>query len=305
MGKCHISCETCIKGPDDISNNCQNCNENFELNEENNCFYKFNYYFNKTINKIIYLLSNEFCPDILPYEIISTKECVENCEIIDFINKKCKINSFSENNGNSITDNLRKIVNYINDSNFDIIIDGNNIIYEIKSSEIKIDYNNISLIDFGECEKILKEHYSLNYLIIFKTDIKVNDSYPTKVDYEIYSPKTKQKLELSLCENTKIDIYVPTSLDNYTYDLYNSANKYGYDIFNENNSFYKDLCTPFTSQDGTDILLYDRQIHYYNNSIPLCESNCVYQSFDNTNKKAKCQCQIKNLSPPKEYLSKK
>ncbi len=300
LGKCHISCETCIKGPDDISNNCQNCNENFELNEENNCFYKFNYYFNKTINKIIYLLSNEFCPDILPYEIISTKECVENCEIIDFINKKCKINSFSENNGNSITDNLRKIVNYINDSNFDIIIDGNNIIYEIKSSEIKIDYNNISLIDFGECEKILKEHYSLNYLIIFKTDIKVNDSYPTKVDYEIYSPKTKQKLELSLCENTKIDIYVPTSLDNYTYDLYNSANKYGYDIFNENNSFYKDLCTPFTSQDGTDILLYDRQIHYYNNSIPLCESNCVYQSFDNTNKKAKCQCQIK-----KEFVSTK
>ena len=82
----------------------------------------------------------------------------------------------------------------------------------------------------------------MNYLLIFKTDIKLNDSYPTRVEYEIYSPETKRILNLSLCEKAQIDIYVPTSLDNSIYDLYNSANKYGYDIFNENSSFYKDLC---------------------------------------------------------------
>ena len=141
LGKCHISCKSCIKGSDNYSSNCQTCNENFELNEDNNCFYKYNYYFNETINQIIYLLSNELCPDILPYEIVSTKECVENCEIEEFINKKCKINSFSENNLESITENLRKIINYINDSNTNIIINGNNIIYEIKSSNVKTDYD--------------------------------------------------------------------------------------------------------------------------------------------------------------------
>ena len=220
-----------------------------------------------------------------------------------FINRKCKINSFSENNIKEITENLRKIINYTNSSDTDVIIDGNNIIYEITTSEVKNDYNNISLIDLGECEKILKQYYKLNYLLIFKTDIKLNDSYPTKVEYEIYSPETKRILNLSLCQNTQIDIYVPTSLDNSIYDLYSSANKYGYDIFNENSSFYNDLCTPFTSQEGTDILLYDRKIVYYNDSIPLCESNCVYQSFNDTNKKAKCQCQVKEEYVPTKKIS--
>ena len=303
IDECHISCETCNNGPIGISNNCLTCFENFELNEDKNCIYKYNFFFNETINQIIYLLSNEFCPDILPYEIVITRECVKNCETEEFINRKCKINSFSENNIKEITENLRKIINYTNSSDTDVIIDGNNIIYEITTSEVKNDYNNISLIDLGECEKILKQYYKLNYLLIFKTDIKLNDSYPTKVEYEIYSPETKRILNLSLCENTQIDIYAPTSLDNSIYDLYNSANKYGYDIFNGNSSFYNDLCTPFTSQEGTDILLYDRKIVYYNDSIPLCESNCVYQSFNDTNKKAKCQCQVKEEYVPTKKIS--
>ena len=290
--KCHISCEKCEKGPDAISNNCLTCHENFELNKISNCLYKYNYFFNETIDEIIYLLANQFCPEILPYEIIETKECVKNCEIDEFIDKKCKINYISENNLKSITDNLRKIIYKSNNSNYDVIIDGNNIIYEITTSEVKNDYNNISSIDFGECGKILKNHYSINYLIIFKSDIKMNDLYPIKVEYEVYSPEKKQKLNLSLCENNKIDIYIPTSLDNYTNELYESISKYGYDIFNENSSFYKDLCTPFTTEEGTDILLYDRQFIYHND-IPLCESNCIYKFYNSTNKKAKCQCQIK------------
>ena len=291
--KCHISCEKCEKGPEGNTNNCLACHENFELNKDKNCLYKYNYFFNETIDEIIYLLANQFCPEVLPYEITETKECVKNCEIDEFIDKICKINYISENNLKSITDNLRKIIYKSDNSDYDVIIDGNNIIYEVTTSEVKNDYNNVSSIDFGECGKILKKHYSINYLLIFKSDIKMNDLYPTKVEYEVYSPETKQKLNLSLCENNKIDIYVPTSLDNYTSDLYDSINQYGYDIFNENNSFYRDLCTPFTTEEGTDILLYDRQSVYYND-IPLCESNCVYKYYNSTNKKAKCECQIKS-----------
>ena len=289
--KCHISCEKCEKGPDGNSNNCLTCHVNFELKKDNNCLYKYNFFFNETLDEIIYLLANQYCPEILPYEIIETKECVNNCEIDEFIDKKCTINYISENNLKSITDNLRKIIYKSDNSDYDVIIDGNNIIYEITTSEVKNDYNNISSIDFGECGKILKSHYSINYLLIFKSDIKVKDLYPTKVEYEVYSPETKQKLNLTLCENNKIDIYVPTSLDNYTNDLYESLSKYGYDIFDENNSFYKDICTPFTTEEGTDILLYDRQL--YHNDIPLCENNCVYKFYNSTNKKAKCECQIK------------
>ena len=61
-------------------------------------------------------------------------------------------------------------------------------------------------------------------------------------------------------------------------------------MFNENSSFYKDKCTPFTTENGTDILLNDRQNTYYNENIDLCENTCVYVNYNSTTKRAKCQC---------------
>ena len=93
-------------------------------------------------------------------------------------------------------------------------------------------------------------------------DAKLNESYPTVVEYEVYSPVTKEKLNLSLCKNTEIDVYVPINLDNQQNDLYEGMSKNGIDILNENNSFYNDICTPFTSNDGTDMTLSDRQKNF-------------------------------------------
>ena len=293
--KCHQSCKTCEKGPgNNNNNNCLSCFENYELNNKNNCVYKYNYYYDKTIEAIIYLLANQLCPEKLPYEVVETKECVETCSNEEFMNNKCKVNYFSENNMDLITNKLRNIVKEINNSTCDVIIDGNNIIYEITTTKANNDHHNISSINFGECETILKEHYTLDYLLVFKMDVKLNDSYMTYVDYEVYSPVDKTKLNLSLCDKTQIEVFVPINLDNYTNNLYNSINQYGFDIFDKNNSFYNDICTPFTSDDGTDMLLSDRQTNYYNESLTLCETSCIYQSYNITNGKAKCQCQVKS-----------
>ena len=291
--KCHINCQSCVKGSDKNNNNCLTCKDNFEL-KNSNCLYKYNYYFNNECEEIIYLLVNQLCPEKLPYEIIKTKECVESCTNEEFINKICKVNYYSENNINIITNKLKSIINETTNSSYDVIIDGNNIIYEITTTSVNNDHYNLSSIDFGECENILKRHYSIDYLLVFKIDIKLNDSYPTIIEYEVYSPVTKQKLDLSLCENNQINIYVPIYLDNYTNNLYNYMNQYGYDILNENNSFYNDICTTFSSDDGTDIILSDRRNDYYNKNITLCENGCTYIFYNNTNGKAKCQCQIKS-----------
>ena len=56
------------------------------------------------------MLADELCPDKLPYEIVETKECVESCTNNELINKKCKINSFSDNNINLITNKLKNII---------------------------------------------------------------------------------------------------------------------------------------------------------------------------------------------------
>ena len=294
LEKCHISCKTCERGPDNNSNNCLSCNQKFELNSNNNCLYKYNYYYDHTIEEIIYLLQNQLCPEKLPYEIIKTKECVETCTNEEFITKICKINYFSENNIDLITNKLRSIINETTNSNYDVIVDGNNIIYEITSTTANNEHNNISSINFGECETILKKHYSLDYLLVFKMDIKLNDSYPTFVDYEVYSPETKKKLDLSLCANTQIEVYVPINLNNSTNNLYKSMDQYGFDILDKDNSFYNDICTPFTSNDGTDMVLSDRQTNYFNENITLCENNCVYKFYNSTSGKAKCECPIKN-----------
>ena len=294
LGKCYFTCQSCTTGPEKNNNNCLTCKDNFELNQNNNCIYKYNFYWNSTINQIIFLLENEFCPEKLPYEKMETKQCVESCTNEEFINKICIINHYSENNINLITEQLRNIIYEVTGSKYDVIIDGNNIIYEITTTSTNNEYHNISLIDFGECEKILKEHYSIEYLIVFKRDVKLNDSYPLIVEYEVYSPETKEKLNLSLCENKNIDIYIPLFLDNYTYNLYNSMNEFGIDILNENNSFYNDICTPFSTDEGTDITLSDRQKTYYNENITLCENNCKYIYYNSSNGKAKCQCILKN-----------
>ena len=294
LGKCHVSCQSCEKGPEEDNNNCISCKENFELNDNNNCLYKYNYYFDDAINEIIYLLADELCPEKLPYEKVETKECVESCTNEELINKKCIVNYFSENNINLISDKVKTLIKDVTDSDYDVIVDGNNIIYEITSSSSNHDYNNVSKIDFGECENILKKYYSIDYLLIFKMDVKLNDSCPTVVEYEVYSPETKEQLNLSLCENSQIDVYVPVNLDDNTLYLYSEINQFGYDILDKENSFYNDICSPFTSNDGTDIILSDRQNTYYNNSLVLCESSCTYKFYNISNGKAKCQCQIKN-----------
>ena len=301
LGKCHISCESCDKGPEVGKTNCLTCNENFELNN-NSCLYKYNYYFDIN-SEIIYLMKDQLCPEILPYELVKSKECVEDCDNEELINKLCIINSFTGNNFDLISNRIKKFVGLSNTTDYDVIIDGNNIIYEVTTTTTSNNYYNISSIDFGECENILKKHYNIDYLIVFKMDIKLNNSYSTVVQYEVYSPDKKQLLNLSLCDNSQIDLLVPVYLDEETNNLYDSISKEGYDMFDGNSSFYKDICTPFTTDDGTDILLYDRQNTYYNENIVLCENTCVYVNYNTTTKRAKCQCKVKKVISKVETVS--
>ena len=301
LGKCHISCESCNKGPENGNNNCLTCNKNFEL-KKNKCLYKYNYYYNSN-KEIIYLLKDQLCPEILPYEIVESKECVEYCDDEELMNKLCIINDFTGNNYNIITDRVKNFVNSSNNIDYDVIIDGNNVFYEVTTTATSNNYYNISSIDFGDCESILKKHYKIDYLIVFKMDVKLNNSYSTVVQYEVYSPDKKELLNLSLCNRSQIELLVPVYIDEETNNKFDFISKEGYDMFNENSSFYKDICTPFTTEDGTDILLYDRHNTYYNENIVLCEDSCVYVNYNTTTRRAKCQCQVKKEMNKKEIIS--
>ena len=66
--------------------------------------------------------------------------------------------------------------------------------------------------------------------------------------------------------------------------------KEGYDMFNINDPFYQDICTPFDSPNGTDILLIDRINYIYNNDDTQCQSNCFFSNYYVESEYIQCSC---------------
>ena len=95
----------------------------------------------------------------------------------------------------------------------------------------------------------------------------------TYVQYEIYHPYSLIKLNMDYCKNVSIIINTPLSLNEETLALYDSLNKSGYNLFDANDSFYTDICTEYTSENGTDVILNDRhdEIYSSNANISLCQ----------------------------------
>ena len=183
----------------------------------------------------------------------------------------------------------------------DIVLKSDNYTFVITTTENQNNKNHNSensIIDLGECEKIIKRNISdeddPTPLIILKIDIKKDEYKSTGVEYEVYDPYTKKKINLDICSNTQITIIAPIGLSSDEYNLYDDLKQYGYDLFDANDSFYQDICTPYTSLNGTDIIIIDRKIYYYNKDIVLCEKACTYDKVNSKNKKVVCQCSVKN-----------
>jgi len=126
-----------------------------------------------------------------------------------------------------------------------------------------------------------------------KTDIKSEKYKSTYVQYEIYTPN-KTKVDLKVCQNTSIYINIPIQLSQEIESLYISLNKSGYNLFNSKDSFYNDICSPYTSEDGIDIPILDRQREIYNNmkDYSICQNNCIFLYYNSTIKKSKCDCKV-------------
>jgi len=180
------------------------------------------------------------------------------------------------------------------------IIKTKNVIFQV--STIEEQQNNedqkASSIEFDECEKIIREKYNISNqykLIMLKLDILSDDLSSRYVQYEIYDPITLRHIPLDICENVSIIINTPNNLTEYTESLYKSLNKSGYNLFDINDPFYKDFCTPYTTENGTDITLLDRQNLFYENNKDnfLCQSDCMFLYYNETSKKSKCSCNVK------------
>ena len=155
----------------------------------------------------------------------------------------------------------------------------------------------LSKIDLGECENLLKNHYHIEKtesLIIMKYEKITSISSERSLQYEVYEPNNRTKLNLSICDNTTIDLYVPIVLSEKLENLYNDMKDQGYDLFNIDDPFYQDICTPYKSPNGTDVSLSDRVNYYYNNGETLCQSNCKFSNYSMETQLLKCECDVSN-----------
>ena len=157
---------------------------------------------------------------------------------------------------------------------------------------------NTTIIELGYCEINVKEYNDIplnSSLILLKYENKANSTSEKNIQYEIYDPNTYEKLDLSVCEDD-INIYIPITLQQESQILFNEVKKQDYDLLNLNGKFYKDVCTPFTSDKNTDILLNDRINYYYSKIVKevTCPQNCNLLLYMEQNNYLKCQCEINN-----------
>ena len=224
----------------------------------------------------------------MPDEISNISKC-SNDEILskkfDFKLSNEQIQSFYDDIKNNINVNSSKIILT------------KNAIFQISSlRKQKNEENlNISSIDLGECEKILKNTSGLldnEDLIIYKIDLKNEDETMTYIQYEIYNPRTLELISLDPCKNISITIDVPISLNENTQSIYNSLNQLGYNLFDLTDDFYNDICSTYTTENGTDLTLADRKnlIYDSNGKITMCQEGCNFQLYNLTTKKSQCDC---------------
>ena len=92
-----------------------------------------------------------------------------------------------------------------------------------------------------------------------------------KVEYDIYSKLSGTKLEklnISICDNSKISLLIPLII---TENL---------DILDSKSEYYNDICYTTTSESGTDITLKDRKNEYIDCNKMICQDNCEFSGYN-------------------------
>ena len=151
--------------------------------------------------------------------------------------------------------------------------------------------NNVTTIDLGDCEGLLKKLYNLSEndtLYMKKIDVVQKGMKTPKVEYDIYS-KLKGpnlvKLNLTICENSEISLSIPISISE---DL---------DKLNSSSGYYNDLCYTTTSESGAYIPLNDRKKEFVDNNQTICQDDCYFSEYNKDIQKANCSCRAKEASP--------
>ena len=227
----------------------------------------------------------------------ATKKCILKCALFQIDSKTYILNS--KNVGikdveaeQKMVDHIKKeMINYSDFFEIDkkeyIIIQGVKTNLTITKSKIN-SQSGKSNIDLGKCETELKTIYNISdneSLYILKMDVEQDKYKIPKIQYEVYyslNNETKlTQLNLSICENIDMDLYLHVGLNG------------NLDQYIPGSDFYNDICTTFTSENGTDLTISGRKKYYITNKLAICEENCIFVRYDRTGDNIICPCKVK------------
>ena len=203
--------------------------------------------------------------------------------------EKINIENYSQ-----IIDETQLISESVQNLNFSKIIsefDGNSFLFNDNKKTYQISYlknqmQNLSVVNLGYCEDIIKEENRITEdLIIFKTEYSFPEFQIPIIEFEIYD-KQGNKLSLDSCSNTSINYEIPVTI--------NENEIYKYD---PNSFYYNDKCHPVESDKNTDMTIYDRKNEFNEHYLSLCQTDCSFKGYNTSTKKAICKCSIKTELP--------
>ena len=242
--------------------------------------------------------------DITEKNIIENSDTIKEFSLENFIKNSEQTNTGDINQKDEIIKNIKYnlingnldylLQNVAGGEKQDLLAVDNDLIYQITTTENQKsnEYTNISTINLGECEKTLRDIYKIKddlSLIILKVDYYMDGLLIPVIGYEVYHPENKSQLDLNYCKDDTIKLNIPVSI--------NEEKEYKHD---PKSDYYNDECSAYTTDNGTDILLNDRQNEYITNNYSLCEENCTYSGYEKNTKKAVCECETK---PKIMYIS--
>ena len=306
---CYYTCKSCNQTGNKVIHSCLVCEDNYSIVYENNnylnCYENCSYYHYFDYEYIYYCTPDNNCPIEYPKLNEDKLECIKN----DFNNllenlgiiKNNKLKKMSKEEEVKYYDNIIAIIEEGLASNYDTskLDDGQDEYITLEKLTISITTvenqknninSNMTRIDLGECETLLRNEYNISSnetLFMKKIDIVQEGMKIPKVEYDVYCKlfgKNLIKLNLTVCQKSKISILIPIEISEHL------------DIFNSSSGYYNDICYTKTSKGGTDISLKDRQKEFINDDKIVCQEDCDFSEYNYETLLAKCSCKVKKSS---------
>ena len=275
----------------------------FKLGDESFYIYKHKYCLIIFYNKKIFLVSNKI-------------DCINICK--NWNKDECELKKYERfskmprEEYDNLVDNAYEYDEIKSNVNIILNVPEKNLYFHL-TNYVSPPPKNLSYIDISQYENIIKKYFNTN-ILLFKVDIKREDTKSTQVEYQFYNPNSiDEKINLANIlskrrlddgnytnnENQKnvIQIKIDLPVDWTKEELEKIDYLYSQNInaFNSSSDFYIDNCNQFTSSEGNDVFLKERKKEYYPD-IPFCENDCIFDGYNSDTHKVTCECNYKTNS---------